>query len=200
MDDVDEDTMAAEVEELNEMLKNVLAEDPEPGEYDNLRIEDDIEPPADDAPVFSLGGPVDDADKLTGEQGRQELYERLDKWVREGKNSFAPRDVTDIYMKVNLADTKRWFYRERDRLIKDGVISEDESDEGFGLYDILRSPSPESTESNENRVRMVRSVAHRAHPSPPQVRGAHPARAPPNAYPYVPHARCATRLRAPYGR
>ncbi|NEA46850.1 hypothetical protein [Streptomyces sp. SID10815] len=140
MDDVDEETMAAEVEELNEMLKNVLDEDPEPGQYDHLRIEDDIEPPAEDAPVLSLGGDVDDADKLTSEQGRQELYERLDKWVREGKNSFAPRDVTDILMRLGLSDSKRWFYRERDRLIKAEVISVDESDDGFGLYDILRSP------------------------------------------------------------
>ncbi|MEE6269150.1 hypothetical protein V2E29_26380 [Streptomyces diastatochromogenes] len=140
MDDVDEETMAREVEELTEMLQNVLEEDPEPGAYDHLRIEDEIEPPAEDAPVLSLGGAVDDADKLTSEQGRQELYARLDKWVREGKNSFAPRDVTDILMRVGLSDTKRWFYRERDRLIEAGVISVDESDEGFGLYDILRSP------------------------------------------------------------
>ncbi|WP_331718946.1 hypothetical protein OHU23_40845 (plasmid) [Streptomyces virginiae] len=138
MDGVDEETMAAEVEELNEMLKNVLDEDPEPGEYDHLRIEDEIEPPADDAPVFELGG--DDSDKLTSEQGRQALYERLDQWVREGKNSFAPRDVTDIVIRVGLSDTKRWFYRQRDALLEAGVISEDESDEGFGKYDILRSP------------------------------------------------------------
>ncbi|MEU8544750.1 hypothetical protein AB0C52_32935 [Streptomyces sp. NPDC048717] len=138
MDDVDPDTMAREVEELNEMLQNVLDEDPEPGEYDHLRIEDEIEPPADDAPVFALGG--DDSDKLTSDQGRQALYERLDQWVREGKNSFAPREVTDIVIKVNLSDTKRWFYRQRDALIEAGVISEDESDEGFGKYDILRSP------------------------------------------------------------
>ncbi|MCX5589566.1 hypothetical protein [Streptomyces erythrochromogenes] len=138
MDDVDPETMALEVEELNEMLQHVLDEDPEPGEYDHLRIEDEIEPPADDAPVFELGG--DDSDKLTSEQGRQALYERLDQWVREGKNSFAPRDVTDIVIKVNLGDTKRWFYRQRDALIEAGVISEDESDEGFGKYDILRSP------------------------------------------------------------
>ncbi|MEV8529200.1 hypothetical protein AB0451_34515 [Streptomyces sp. NPDC052000] len=138
IEDVDEDTMAREVEELNEMLQNVLDEDPEPGEYDNLRIEDDPEPPADDAPVLDLGG--DDEDKLTSEQGRQALYERLDQWVREGKNSFAPREVTDIVIKVNLSDTKRWFYRQRDALIEAGVISEDESDDGFGKYDILRSP------------------------------------------------------------
>ncbi|MFF8910945.1 hypothetical protein [Streptomyces olivaceoviridis] len=140
MDDVDEETMAAEVEELNEMLKNVLEEDPEPGQYDHLRIQDEIEPPAEDAPVLSLGGDVDDADKLSSEQGRQELYARLDTWVREGKNSFAPRDVTDILMRLGLSDSKRWFYRERDRLIKAEVISVDESDEGFGRYDILRSP------------------------------------------------------------
>ncbi|MFJ4329117.1 hypothetical protein ACIP3A_39240 [Streptomyces tricolor] len=140
MDDVDEETMAREVEELNEMLQNVLDEDPEPGQYDHLRIEDDIEPPAEDAPVLMLGSPVDDADKLTPEQGRQELDARLDQFIREGKSSFAPRDVSDIYMRVNLGDTKRWFYRERDRLIKAGVISVDESDEGFGRYDILRSP------------------------------------------------------------
>ncbi|WP_037680703.1 hypothetical protein [Streptomyces griseus] len=139
MDDVDEDTIAREVEELNEMLQNVLDEDPEPGEYDHLRIEDEIEAPADDAPVLSLGGD-DDADKLTSEQGRQELYKRLDTWVREGKLSFAPREVTDILLRVGLADTKRWFYRERDRLIERKVISEDESEEGFGHYDILRSP------------------------------------------------------------
>ncbi|WP_075694098.1 hypothetical protein [Streptomyces acidiscabies] len=139
MDDVDEDTIAREVEELNEMLQNVLDEDPEPGEYDHLRIEDEIEAPADDAPVLSLGGD-DDTDKLTSEQGRQELYKRLDTWVREGKLSFAPREVTDILLRVGLADTKRWFYRERDRLIERKVISEDESEEGFGHYDILRSP------------------------------------------------------------
>ncbi|MBB1247084.1 hypothetical protein GL263_26565, partial [Streptomyces durbertensis] len=138
MDDVDEETMAREVEELNEMLQNVLDEDPEPGEYGHLRIEDDIEAPADDAPVFELGG--DDSNKLTSDQGRQALHERLDQWVREGKNSFAPREVTDIVIRVNLADTKRWFYRQRDALIEAGVISEDESDEGFGKYDILRSP------------------------------------------------------------
>jgi hypothetical protein len=137
IEDVDPDTMAREVEELNEMLQNVLDEDPEPGEYDHLRIEDEIEPPAEDIPVLTLGG---DVDRLTSEQGRQELYQRLDKWVREGRNSFAPRDVTDILMRVGLSDTKRWFYRERDRLIEAGVISVDESDEGFGLYDILRSP------------------------------------------------------------
>ncbi|MFE1198485.1 hypothetical protein ACFW6E_38035 [Streptomyces olivaceoviridis] len=140
MDDVDEETMAAEVEELNEMLKNVLDQDPEPGQYDHLRIQDEIEPPAEDTPVLNLGGDVDDADKLSSEQGRQELYARLDKWVREGKNSFAPRDVTDILMRLGLSDSKRWFYRERDRLIKAEVISVDESDEGFGRYDILRSP------------------------------------------------------------
>ncbi|MFD9114626.1 hypothetical protein [Streptomyces bottropensis] len=139
MDDVDEDTIAREVEELTEMLQNVLDEDPEPGAYDHLRIEDEIEAPADDAPVLSLGGD-DDADKLTSEQGRQELYKRLDTWVREGKLSFAPREVTDILLRVGLADTKRWFYRERDRLIERKVISEDESEEGFGHYDILRSP------------------------------------------------------------
>ncbi|MFD9289597.1 hypothetical protein ACFWBV_15165 [Streptomyces sp. NPDC060030] len=138
LDDVDEETMAREVEELNEMLQNVLDEDPEPGEYDHLRIEDDIEAPADDAPVLELGG--DDSDKLTSDQGRQALYERLDEWVREGKNSFAPREVTDIVIRVGLTDTKRWFYRQRDALIEAGVISEDESDEGFGKYDILRSP------------------------------------------------------------
>ncbi|MFD8621435.1 hypothetical protein [Streptomyces sp. NPDC059513] len=138
MDDVDPDTMAREVEELNEMLQNVLDEDPEPGEYDHLRIEDEIEAPADDAAVFELGG--DDSDKLTSEQGRQALYERLDQWVREGKNSFAPREVTDIVLQVGLSDTKRWFYRQRDALIEAGVISEDESDEGYGKYDILRSP------------------------------------------------------------
>lgn len=138
MDDVDEETMAREVEELNEMLQNVLDEDPEPGAYDHLRIEDEIEAPADDAPVFELGG--DEGEKLTSDQGRQALYERLDQWVREGKNSFAPRDVTDILLRVGLSDTKRWFYRQRDALLEAGVISEDESDEGFGKYDILRSP------------------------------------------------------------
>ncbi|MFD4528401.1 hypothetical protein ACFWP7_31685 [Streptomyces sp. NPDC058470] len=140
IEDVDQETMEREVEELNEMLQNVLEEDPEPGEYDHLRIEDEIEAPADDAPVLSLGGDADDADKLTSEQGRQELYQRLDTWVREGKLTFAPREVTDILLRVGLADTKRWFYRQRDILIEAGVISEDESDEGFGHYDILRSP------------------------------------------------------------
>ncbi|MCX4971248.1 hypothetical protein OHA98_42375 [Streptomyces sp. NBC_00654] len=148
MDDVDEETMAREVEDLTEMMKLVLDEDPEPGEYQGLRLEDEIEAP-EDTPVLSLDFAVDDAERLTSAQGRDALYARLDEWVRSGKFSFAPREVTDLLMRIDLGDTKRWFYRERDRLIEAGVISEDETEEGFGQYDILRSPLSDPGNVNE---------------------------------------------------
>lgn len=139
--EVDEDLIARETAELEDALAKILEEeDPEPGEYQDLAVEQEVAAPADDAPVLELGIAADDSDKLTSEQGRQVLYERLDQWVREGKLSFAPRELTDILLRLGLRDTKRWFYRERDRLIEAGVISEDDSEEGYGRYDLMRSP------------------------------------------------------------
>ncbi|WP_037905007.1 hypothetical protein [Actinacidiphila yeochonensis] len=137
--EVDEELIARETADLEDALAKILEDDPEPGEYEDLSVDKEVAPPADDAPVLELGG-GDDTDQLTSEQGRVALYERLDQWVREGKLSFAPRELTDILLRLGLRDTKRWFYRERDRLIEAGVISEDDSEEGYGRYDLMRSP------------------------------------------------------------
>ncbi|GGZ22121.1 hypothetical protein GCM10010300_77320 [Streptomyces olivaceoviridis] len=144
MDDVDEETMAAEVEELNEMLKNVLDEDPEPGQYDHLRIEDEIEPPAEDTPVFSLPSLVEEGDRMSPEECKSAIFARLDKWLREGKASFEPKELNDLWMRVDLEGQRSWWNRLRKQLLDDGVISKDDSDEGYGRYDLMRSPLSDS--------------------------------------------------------
>ncbi|MFF2123474.1 hypothetical protein ACFVXH_39720 [Kitasatospora sp. NPDC058184] len=145
IDDVDDETMAKEIAELTEMLQQIADDDPEPGQY-AVGIEQEIEPPAPDAPTLDLTG--GDDERLTTDQARQVLYERLDAWIRAGRFSFAPKDVADIMVRVDLRDSRRWFYRERDRLIADGVISEDESEAGFGCYDLLRSPLADDPDGN----------------------------------------------------
>ncbi|MDT0347548.1 hypothetical protein [Streptomyces litchfieldiae] len=136
-----EEAMATEVEELEDMLQDVLDQDPEPGEYEGLTLDTAIpDPDEEEAPVLDLGHPTPEEDRLTSAQARDAVLARLDEWIRTGKQDFYPRELNDILLRVDIGDSRRWFYRLRDKLIADGFISEDEGDDGFGRYDILRSP------------------------------------------------------------
>ncbi|GGZ22098.1 hypothetical protein GCM10010300_77290 [Streptomyces olivaceoviridis] len=77
------------------------------------------------------------ADPLTPDDARAALDTQLDRWVRQGKRLFTPKDVSTIVERVALTDQKRWFYRERDRMHEVGIIREDAQ---FGHYEILKSP------------------------------------------------------------
>ena len=134
--------MGDELQDLHDMLQDALDEDPEPGEYQGLTLQTEIpDPDEDDTPILDLGHPTAEEDRLTSTEARDAILQRLDEWIRNGKAEFYPRELNDIVLRVaDLKDTKRWFYRLRDKLVADGVISADESEDGFGRYDILRSP------------------------------------------------------------
>ncbi|WP_327180339.1 hypothetical protein OG599_34715 (plasmid) [Streptomyces sp. NBC_01335] len=138
--EVDEDLLAKETEELDDALRQILAEDPEPGEYTDLDAESEIEAPAADAPVFSLPGLVGDAEKLSPEATRDAIFARLDSWVREGKSSFEPKELNDLWMRVDKKGARDWWNRLKKQLLDDGVIAKDDSEEGYGSYDLIRSP------------------------------------------------------------
>lgn len=138
--EVDEDLLAKETEELDEELRQILDADPEPGVYDHLSVENEIEAPADDAPVFQLPGAVADEDKLSPEDTKAAIFARLDFWVREGKDSFEPKELNDLWMRVNKKGARDWWNRLKKQLLDDGVIAKDESEEGYGSYDLIRSP------------------------------------------------------------
>ncbi|MFE7614331.1 hypothetical protein [Streptomyces sp. NPDC057496] len=142
--EVDEEMLAKETEELDEALQKILAEDPEPGAYDHLSVETEIEPPAKEAPVFQLPGLVDDKEKLSPEDTRTAIFARLDSWVREGKNSFEPKELNDLWMRVDKKGARDWWNRLKKQLLDDGVIAKDESEEGYGSYDLIRSPLEEN--------------------------------------------------------
>ncbi|MFD9042564.1 hypothetical protein [Streptomyces bottropensis] len=78
------------------------------------------------------------ADALPPEEARSALDAQLDRWVRQGKRYFAPKDLSPLYDRVALTDPRRWFNRERTWLLNAGVIRSD--DDHFGQYEILRSP------------------------------------------------------------
>ncbi|MEU3226788.1 hypothetical protein ABZ695_27010 [Streptomyces sp. NPDC006976] len=138
--EVDPDLLAKETEDLDEELRQILAADPEPGAYDHLNVETDIEAPADNAPLFQLPGAVADEEKLSPEDTRAAIFARLDSWVREGKDSFEPKELNDLWMRVNKKGPRDWWNRLKKQLLDDGVISKDESEEGYGSYDLIRSP------------------------------------------------------------
>lgn len=143
--DVDvEELIAKETEALDEELQKILADDPEPGAYEDLDVEQEIEAPTDDAPVFGLPGLVADDERLNPDDCRQAIFARLDKWVREGKDSFQPKELNDLWMSVDLAGQRSWWNRLKDQLLDDAVIAKDESEDGYGSYDLLRSPLDEN--------------------------------------------------------
>lgn len=135
-----EEMIRKETEDLDDALQQILSSDPEPGAYDHLRVEQEIEAPSDDAPVFSLPGVVEDDDKMSPEDCRSAILAELDKWIREGKDSFEPKELNHLWMRVDLAEPRSWWNRLRTKLLADGVISKDESEDGYGSYDLIRSP------------------------------------------------------------
>lgn len=141
--EVDEELLAKETEELDEALQKILAEDPEPGAYDHLDVETEIEAPS-GAQVFELPGLVDEAARLSPEDTRSAIFARMDEWVRNGKVSFEPKELNDLWMRVDLDGQRSWWNRLKAQLLEDGVISKDESDDGYGSYDLIRSPLDES--------------------------------------------------------
>ncbi|MYY80859.1 MULTISPECIES: hypothetical protein [unclassified Streptomyces] len=138
--EIDPDLLAKETEDLDEELRQMLAADPEPGAYDHLSVEKEIEAPADDAPIFQLPGAVADEEKLSPEDTKTVIFARLDSWVREGKDSFEPKELNDLWMRVNKKGARDWWNRLKKQLLDDGVIAKDESEEGYGSYDLIRSP------------------------------------------------------------
>jgi hypothetical protein len=91
--------------------------------------QDDVEPPdLDSAPPATL----------PPEAARSALDAQLDRWVRQGKRYFAPRDLSSLYDRVALTDPRRWFNRERTRLLNAGIIRSDA--DHFGQYELVRSP------------------------------------------------------------
>ncbi|MGW2583611.1 FtsK/SpoIIIE domain-containing protein [Streptomyces virginiae] len=138
--EVDPDLLAKETEELDDALRRILAEDPEPGAYDHLDAEQEIEAPADEAPVFQLPGLVPDEDRMSPEDTTAAIFARLDKWLREGKDSFEPKELNDLWMRVDKKGARDWWNRLKKQLLDDGVIAKDESEDGYGSYDLIRSP------------------------------------------------------------
>ncbi|MEU6680931.1 hypothetical protein [Streptomyces sp. NPDC046925] len=141
--EIDPDLLAKETENLDEELRQILAADPEPGAYDHLDVESEIEAPPGDAPVFSLPDLVDDKEKLSPDDTRAAIFARLDSWVREGKDSFEPKELNDLWMRVDKKGARDWWNRLKKQLLDDGVIAKDTSDEGYGSYDLIRSPLDE---------------------------------------------------------
>jgi hypothetical protein len=139
--EVDEEMLAKETEEMLEMLEDLLSQDPEPGEYDGLTIEQEITPPADDAPTFSLPSPAEDGQQLSPEEGRQAILQRLHDWYTGGKASFEPKEVSDLWLRVALKGPRAWWNRLRTELLETGVIEDSET---YGEYDIVRDPLAEN--------------------------------------------------------
>lgn len=132
--DMNAEDVRREVAELNTMLVEIAAMDPEPGtDYEGTGLDDDL-PTLD--PDTSLTFDRNGHDAITTDQAREELHGQLNIWIRDGRTTFTPKDLSHIWLKVD-GDGRRWFYRERDRLIEADVIAE--SDE-FGTYTLLRSP------------------------------------------------------------
>ncbi|MFC9431629.1 hypothetical protein [Streptomyces sp. NPDC056987] len=139
--EVDEELLAKETEDMMEEIRNILDSDPEPGVTQGLTAETEIEAPADDAPVFSLPSPAEPGDKFTQEEGRQAILQRLHEWFASGKASFEPKEVSDLWLRVDLKTPRNWWNRLRVDLLESGVIEDSET---YGEYDIVRDPLAEN--------------------------------------------------------
>lgn len=122
----------AEFEELAAMLSELEAMNPEPdAPYANATLDTPIQ--------INEGEPVmtfDTEPKVSVEEARARLDRQLHDWLTSGKTSFRPAELAELIEQVGRG--RRWFYRERDRLVEAGIIAADE--EEFGAYLILRSP------------------------------------------------------------
>ncbi|MGW2393940.1 hypothetical protein ACWCYK_31280 [Streptomyces lydicamycinicus] len=138
--EVDEEMLAQETEEMLAMLEDLLNEDPEPGAYEGLTIEQEITPPAEDAPTFALPSPVEEGQQLSPEDGRAAILTRLHEWFANGKPSFEPKELSDLWLRVALKAPRNWWNRLRSELLETGVIEDSET---YGEYDIVRDPLAE---------------------------------------------------------
>ncbi|MFF2927174.1 hypothetical protein ACFVTP_33020 [Streptomyces celluloflavus] len=138
--EVDEEMLAKETEEMLEMLQDLLEQDPEPGDYGDLTIEQEFPPPADDAPTLSLPSPVEASEQFTPEEGRAAILQRLHEWFASGKASFEPKELSDLWLRVALKTPRNWWNRLRSDLLEAGILEDSET---YGEYDIVRDPLTE---------------------------------------------------------
>lgn len=136
IEDVDEETAKQEVEELNEMFDALSGLDPEPGEFDHLTIDSELEPAGDDGAI-ELGHPGGD-EQITTEDGEAQMEAALDRFIREGRTQFGPGDLKDIWLLIE-GDGRSKFNRWIKKMTAAKVISRDD-ETAQGSYDILRSP------------------------------------------------------------
>ncbi|MFI0915301.1 hypothetical protein [Streptomyces abikoensis] len=139
--EVSEEVIQKETEELLEMLEELLQQDPEPGAYEGLSVEEEITAPADDAPLFELPPPVDENEQFSQEECRAAILNRLHEWFTTGKASFEPKELSDLWLRVALKTPRNWWNRLRSELLESGVI--EDSDE-YGQYDLVRDPLAEN--------------------------------------------------------
>lgn len=135
--DVDEETLARETEEILGAFEQLLAMDPEPGEYSSLTADSEVPPPADDQPTLALPSPAAAEEQLPPEQVREQILARLAEWYRSGKAAFEPKEISDLWLRAALKDPRAWWNRLRKQLLEQGVIEESEE---YGEYDIVRDP------------------------------------------------------------
>ncbi|MCL7382195.1 hypothetical protein [Streptomyces sp. 35G-GA-8] len=139
--EIDEELLAKETEDMMEEIQSILDSDPEPGVTQHLTVEAEIEAPADDAPTFQLPSPAADDDKLSQDACRQAILQRLHEWFANGKSSFEPKEVSDLWLRVSLKTPRNWWNRLRTELLESGVIEDSET---YGEYDIVRDPLTEN--------------------------------------------------------
>ncbi|MEV7940872.1 hypothetical protein AB0O82_32685 [Kitasatospora sp. NPDC088264] len=141
IEDMDEEMARNEVEELTEMFDAITTLDPEPGEFDHLTIDSEVEEPGDDGAI-ELGHPGGD-EQITTEEGEARMEQMLDRWIREGRTQFGPSDLKDIWLLIE-GNGRAKFNRWIKKMTAAKVIARDE-ETSQGSYDILRSPLTDLT-------------------------------------------------------
>lgn len=134
LDMTDED-VAREVSDLYAWLGDIASMDPEPkADYPGTGLEEEL-PDGDPDTTLTFPTPGGaDRDRV-----RAELENQLDSWARDGVTSFTPNDLKHIWLQLG-SGGRRWFYRQRDKLLEAGVIAEPDDADRAGEYDLLRSP------------------------------------------------------------
>ncbi|MET7303598.1 hypothetical protein [Embleya sp. NPDC005575] len=132
MTDMDEEAIRAEVADLEDMVGRVQEADPEPNAYTERELEE--VPPAEEAPLrFDSAA---SGRTLQPPAAIQALRVRLNAMFDAGEVAFKPGDLQDIWLNVAVRDPRRWFYRQRDRLISEGFVTN--PPEEYGVYMITQ--------------------------------------------------------------
>lgn len=118
---------------IDEALAGNVTFDPA-DEYDDAEDRLDQEGPGASDITLDFGDSADDS-TVTPEEARRRLDTQLDTWLRGGKDTFSPVELTPLRKKLGRG--RRWFFHQRDRLVADGVIAEGDA---VGEYQIIRSP------------------------------------------------------------